>query len=92
MTAKGKVNTINLRGGDRIMVVDGGTVVDGVLLTRESPTKVKGAIPMTVYAVESKRIGPRQRLAYDIRGVGADGTKMLVRGASGNQTFWLAKA
>jgi hypothetical protein len=85
MTAEGKITTVNLRSGDRIMVVPGG---EG--LASPSLTKRKGAIVMTVYAVESRRVGQRQRLAYDVRGLTEGATKLVVEACGGNQTFWRA--
>jgi hypothetical protein len=91
MSAEGKINTASLSKGDRIMVIPMTGGVEGDV--RPSPTKKKDAVVMAVYNVEPTRSsGVRGRLTYHIHGVLEGGDKVRVPHASGNQTFWLAKA
>jgi hypothetical protein len=93
MPAEGKVNTVHLKGGTRIMVHvvrhDNDTVI-----CRESATKIKGAYVFNVVRVEpSTATGPyTRRRGYDIFGVLESGEAARIPHVSGNQTFWLAKA
>lgn len=87
MTASGKINTVSLERGTRIMVTPN-QALEGV--AQPARTKKKNAIPMTVYNVEAKLVGQRQRRAYDVSGVSDSGDELKVPNTAGNQTFWLA--
>jgi hypothetical protein len=93
MSADGKVNTVHLEAGTRIMVKVG-EEVDGVIQCRESRTKVQDATVFNVVRVEGSTAVSRytRRRGYDIFGVLEDGRTARIPHASGNQTFWLAKA
>ena len=87
MTAEGKKTTVNLRGGDRIMVTE---IVSMPGYAIPSRTKKKGATALKVQNVLSARRGQRQRLVYDVIGITADGRVLHVDSNTGSQTFWLA--
>lgn len=93
MPAEGKVNTVHLKAGMRIMVRELNRG-DDLIWAEASRTKVKGAMAMTVYAAptpeeHADQYGRAYR-RYRIDGITADGTKVRIAEASGNQTFWLA--
>lgn len=86
MSAKGKINTVGLASGVRILVQR----TENPEVVKPSPTKRKGAEVMTVVRREEVVVGQRQRRAYDVMGITDDAQMVKLVAVSGNQTYWRA--